>query len=172
MRLAKSFLELRTRLLLDDSDLPKSFRHGLATTKWPGRCQKIVDPTRTGVTWYLDGAHTVESLECCMQWFVSPGVGLVPLPVIEEKYIYDHRMIPAGVADITLFRHSLHRVLIFNCTGGRSEATLLAVIKESILLTGNSAFFDHVIFCTNVAYANGNFKRGAWQSTFLILTFF
>lgn len=94
VRLAKSFLQLRTGSLFGESDLPQSFKRGLATTKWPGRCQTIVDPTRPGVTWYLDGAHTVESLECCMQWFLSPGVGLVSLPVVEEKYV--HPITPSG----------------------------------------------------------------------------
>lgn len=63
-----------------------------------------------------------------------------------------------------MFRHSL-RVLILNCTSGRSEATFLATIKKS-LTTGNlndSAFFDHVIFSTNVTY-DGNSRSGAWQS--------
>lgn len=32
------------------------------------------------------------------------------------------------------------------------------MIKESIISLGDSAFFDHVIFCTNVTYANGSFK--------------
>ena len=65
-----------------------------------------------------------------------------------------------------MFRRPL-RVLIFNCTGGRYGATFLAVIKESIVsIRGDAAFFDHVIFCTNVTYANGDFKGGAWQSTF------
>ena len=83
--MAKTFLQIRTGSFFDDEpDLPESFKHGLATTKWPGRCQTIIDPARSGVTWYLDGAHTVESLECCMQWFVSsPGVAVV----IEEKYV-------------------------------------------------------------------------------------
>ncbi|KAF8812577.1 FolC bifunctional protein [Phlegmacium glaucopus] len=138
VRLAKSFLQLRTESSFDESALPESFKHGLATTKWPGRCQTIVDPTRTGVTWYLDGAHTVESLECCMQWFISPGVGLVSLPVVEEK-------------------HSL-RVLIFNCTSGRSGEAFLAEIVSHFPPGSDSVFFDHVIFCTNVTYANGNFK--------------
>ena len=81
--MAKTFLQIRTGSTFDEHDLiPESFKHGLATAKWPGRCQTIIDPTRAGVTWYLDGAHTVESLECCMQWFVSPGVA-----VIEEKYV-------------------------------------------------------------------------------------
>ena len=92
--MAKSFLQLRTGSLFEESDLPESFKRGLATTKWPGRCQTIVDPIRTGVTWYLDGAHTVESLECCMQWFVSPGVGLALPSIVEEKYV--HLMMPSA----------------------------------------------------------------------------
>ena len=94
MRLAERFLQLQTGLLFEESDLPESFKRGLAITKWPGRCQTIPDPTRDRVTWYLDGAHTAESLECCMQWFVSPGVGLVSLPAIDEKYV--HPMMPRG----------------------------------------------------------------------------
>jgi folylpolyglutamate synthase len=58
------------------------FTAGLENARWPGRCQTVVDPLRDGdggkcaTTWYLDGAHTVESLTACAQWFVSPGVTL------------------------------------------------------------------------------------------------
>ena len=44
--------------------------------RWPGRCQTVVDPKNTERTWYLDGAHTTESLDCCMQWFVDPKAAL------------------------------------------------------------------------------------------------
>ena len=94
LRLAKSFLQSQTGSLFEESDIPESFKRGLTTTKWPGRCQTVSDPSRKDVTWYLDGAHTTESLECCMQWFVSPGVGLVSLPAIDEKYV--HPMMPRG----------------------------------------------------------------------------
>ena len=72
-----------------------------------------------------------------------------------------------------LFRHPL-RVLILNCTSGRSEVTFLTTIKESLakVSESESAFFDHVIFSTNVTYANGNSKGGAWHSTHLIQSSF
>ena len=61
-------------------------------------------------------------------------------------------------------RHPL-RVLILNCTGGRSEVTFLTTIKESLVKASHwqseSAFFDHVIFSTDETYANGNSKGGA-----------
>ena len=46
---------------------------GLQEARWPGRCQRVEDryASRKGVRWYLDGAHTVESLQCCADWFAS-----------------------------------------------------------------------------------------------------
>lgn len=53
--------------------LPEQVVEGLQNARWPGRCQVVDDrqPERQGVTWYLDGAHTVESLVCCAEWFVE-----------------------------------------------------------------------------------------------------
>jgi folylpolyglutamate synthase len=36
---------------------------GLSKAVWPGRCQTIVDDRFPTTSWYLDGAHTPESLE-------------------------------------------------------------------------------------------------------------
>ena len=46
-------------------------KKGLEAASWPGRCQIVVDaaPERCGVTWFLDGAHTPESMLCCADWF-------------------------------------------------------------------------------------------------------
>lgn len=53
--------------------LPVQVVEGLQNARWPGRCQVVDDRSleRQGVTWYLDGAHTVESLVCCGEWFVE-----------------------------------------------------------------------------------------------------
>lgn len=58
------------------SQLPEPFITGLVSTKWPGRCQTVRDPVHQNMTWYLDGAHTAESLTSCIQWFVQPNGGL------------------------------------------------------------------------------------------------
>lgn len=60
------------------------------------------------------------------------------------------------------------RVLIFNCTSGRSGDEFLAAIlqktEERLTQFGSSEtkedFFAKVIFCSNVTYASGNFKGG------------
>ncbi|KAF8897674.1 Mur ligase [Infundibulicybe gibba] len=134
------FLQSQTTWKSDDL-LPSSFVEGLQLARWPGRCQTVVDPKHQSVGWYLDGAHTVESLDCCFQWFVSPGVGL-----------------PADVNPA--------RILIFNCTNGRSGTAFLGAAHAKIAAqlrlhqehAAPATFFDHVIFCTNVTYADGGFK--------------
>ncbi|KAG6911229.1 hypothetical protein DXG01_003096 [Tephrocybe rancida] len=140
LALARSFVSSQNPPA--ENDLSETFVTALKEAKWPGRCQTVVDPTRQNVTWYLDGAHTVESLQCCIQWFASPKVGLSQG---ESKPV---------------------RVLIFNCTSGRSGASFLKTVHSGIAAqieshkTDDTAdlFFDHVIFCTNVTYADGHFK--------------
>ncbi|PPQ83263.1 hypothetical protein CVT25_004002 [Psilocybe cyanescens] len=144
--LAKSFLEIQTGDSFQDQALPESFKTGLAQTRWPGRCQTVADPKRSQLIWYFDGAHTVESLQCCMQWFITPGLGIPHDPEASPKS---------------------PRFLIFNCTNGRSGDSFLGAMKGTIhsqlvSLKRESediaTFFDHVIFCSNVTYADGHFK--------------
>ena len=64
--------------------------------------------------------------------------------------------------------------MIFNCTSGRSGATFLESMLRSTAerlefceseVTA-STFFDTVVFCTNVTYADGHFKGGESFSCF------
>lgn len=50
--------------------LPDSFLKGLASTKWPGRAEVVHDPSGR-LSFYLDGAHSPESMEACANWFCS-----------------------------------------------------------------------------------------------------
>lgn len=60
----------------DTATLSDGFTDGLKEARWPGRCQTVRDPQDSKSFWYLDGAHTVESLTCCGEWFVAPGLGI------------------------------------------------------------------------------------------------
>ncbi|RDX55690.1 FolC bifunctional protein [Lentinus brumalis] len=143
VHLAKKFLSAQTSEPITEA-LPTAFVQGLKATKWPGRCQTVVDPGHQKTTWFLDGAHTLESLDCCMQWFASPDVAL------RSPETYGERT----------------RVLIFNCTSGRSGNTflgaMLAKANEQLKKHGHAEdagkLFDQVIFCANVTYADGGFK--------------
>ncbi|KAI8992481.1 Mur ligase [Pilobolus umbonatus] len=115
------------------NELPSGFKKGLELVKWPGRGQILdIKDTKYGkhgnnVTWYLDGAHTVESLQVCVEWFkniVKSG---------EEK------------------KNNAVRILVFNCTHGRDCYKLLKVVGDMQPIFK----FDEVVFTTNITYKDG-----------------
>ncbi|KAI0396511.1 tetrahydrofolylpolyglutamate synthase [Xylariaceae sp. FL0594] len=116
----------------DASRLPKSFVDGLEQVNWRGRCEvKAEGP----VVWHIDGAHTVDSLKVATRWFAGE-CGTKPGP----------------------------KALIFN-QQGREEAINFLVGMLTTLKTygqgasNNNNTFDHVVFCTNVTYAETGYKR-------------
>lgn len=48
------------------SDLPANTKRALTSCSWPGRCQMIRYPR---IIFFLDGAHTKESMDNCIEWF-------------------------------------------------------------------------------------------------------
>jgi folylpolyglutamate synthase len=91
----------------------------------------------------------VESLTCCGEWvYGEDGMSSTPTSTEGE-----------GGRN--------YRILIFNCTNGRSAYDLLEallgagkkVLKRSSL-EGVGSWFDRVVFCTNVTYTDGGFKGG------------
>lgn len=73
--------------------------HGLVSCRWPGRCQLL---NQGNVTYFLDGAHTIESMEECGRW-----------------YDQCHQQSSTRL-----------RVLLFHCTGDRNTEVLLACLKS------------------------------------------
>jgi folylpolyglutamate synthase len=159
--LSQKFLELKESVA-PQKTLPNTFIEGLKAARWPGRCQTVNDPSFPPIVWFLDGAHTVESLECCIEWFVSPTATLGT-----ASSGYDFSVYSTAKKYITNSRKPI-RVLIFNCTNGRSGLsfleTVLAKTEAQLQLHGSKedphTFFDKAVFCANVTYADGNFKGG------------
>lgn len=59
---------------MGQSSLPEQFIKGLATASLQGRAQIVpdqhIDIERSGdLVFYLDGAHSPESMEVCARWF-------------------------------------------------------------------------------------------------------
>jgi len=81
--------------------LSKSHIKGLVTCTWPGRYQQY---RKGNVIYFMDGAHTAESIRTCVDWFESTSKssnGLEP-----------------------------YRILLFNCTGQRSAADLILPVMD------------------------------------------
>ncbi|XP_029283914.1 folylpolyglutamate synthase, mitochondrial-like isoform X2 [Cottoperca gobio] len=72
---------------------------GLADTEWPGRNQTL---KHGAVTYFLDGAHTMRSMQACVHWFSDTAA--------------QHERNSSG---------PVARVLLFNATGERDAAALL-----------------------------------------------
>ncbi|XP_036973560.1 folylpolyglutamate synthase, mitochondrial [Acanthopagrus latus] len=75
---------------------------GLADTEWPGRTQTL---KHGAVTYFLDGAHTMRSMQACVHWF-------------RETAAQHERNASGPVA----------RVLLFNATGERDSAAMLKLL--------------------------------------------
>ncbi|KAG7498924.1 folylpolyglutamate synthase, mitochondrial [Solea senegalensis] len=75
---------------------------GLADTEWPGRNQTL---RHGAVTYFLDGAHTMRSMQACVQWF-------------RETAAQHERKARGTVA----------RVLLFNATGERDSSAMLKLL--------------------------------------------
>ena len=95
-----------------------------------GRCQKI-EPYDL----YLDGAHTIESLDKCIDWFANL--------ILSDK-------------ENILNSNNKHKILIFNITGGRNSKEFLKFIASH---KNFQQTFTEIIFCSNVTFKTGNFSQ-------------
>ncbi|XP_005748217.1 folylpolyglutamate synthase, mitochondrial-like [Pundamilia nyererei] len=75
---------------------------GLADAKWPGRTQTL---KHEEVTYFLDGAHTMRSMQACVRWFRETAA--------------EHERSASG---------AVARVLLFNATGERDSAAMLKLL--------------------------------------------
>ena len=96
------------------------FATGLIKTVWHGRCQII---RKNNVTYFLDAAHTIDSMNNCLQWFNKQT----------DSFLSTFNNISNGTLP------KIHRIFVFNCTGDRDPRPLLA----------KSSDFDLAIFTTN-----------------------
>lgn len=110
--------------------LSTEFARGLEKVRWPGRCEIR---TERDVMWYIDGGHTLESIDVAGRWFAS----LVP---------------PVSVSSQTQAR-----VLLFNQQTRDAEALVRAlhsIVNEA--LKGRQPF-THAVFCTNRTWKDDGF---------------
>jgi folylpolyglutamate synthase len=118
---------------LEDT-LPKVFSTGLTTTVWRGRAENV---QRDYGTWYLDGAHTVESLEIVCDWFGK------------------------RVREVTLHNQAQPAcILVFNQqTGTRDAKQLIDSVQKRLSKTWGIEP-SVAVFCANVTYRDQGYKLG------------
>lgn len=113
--------------------LPKKFVQGLKTVTWQGRCEVRQEGN---IEWFLDGAHTLESIEETAGWYSSK---------VREAYEKDN--LPTAT------------MLIFNQQEREGEELLRRLMTrlgtEDLGLSVHSAnMFTYAAFCTNAPFKN------------------
>ncbi|XP_054710567.1 folylpolyglutamate synthase, mitochondrial-like [Uloborus diversus] len=83
--------------------LNSKIKEALVSSTWPGRFQVLKKPR---ITFYLDGAHTQQSMKYCARWFNE-----------------------SSETEKTNLRSSV-KVLLFNCTGERKAESLLDPLAD------------------------------------------
>jgi folylpolyglutamate synthase len=135
IELAATFLRSRGLTTLSTSSLPQEFLQGLKDVKWGGRCETRKE---SNLTWHIDGAHTVESIQVAGEWFSS--------------------CIPTLNAITTSDQLESPRILLFN-QQTRPAVPLLkrlySTISESLK---TSRPFTHVIFCSNITHVKSGYR--------------
>ncbi|KAM0260812.1 hypothetical protein ACHAQJ_002579 [Trichoderma viride] len=118
-----------------ESKLPQEFIDGLEKCVFRGRCEVKEEKN---VTWHLDGAHTADSLKMSSKWFASEITG-----------------------------QTGPRVMIFNQQGRIEAIDFLQPICNALKRSNedDKPSFDHVVFCTNVTYAQTGYKRDFVNNT-------
>lgn len=120
------------------SALPEEFIVGLKSARLGGRCDKRPDQVSKGLTWYIDGGHTLESIDVAAQWFASSNIQVR--------------------SSSTEAQDGRDRVLIFNQQ--TRDAPSLARRLHATLATAldDPHPFQHAIFCPNVTYQTAGYK--------------
>jgi folylpolyglutamate synthase len=114
--------------------LPAEFIAGLEQVHLGGRCETRPDTRRQDLTWYVDGGHTLESIEMAGSWFASTA------------------------SKSQTNAQNKTRILIFN-QQTRDAASLARKLHDTLATALNDSHpFKHAIFCTNTTYKDAGFK--------------
>ncbi|KAI9879725.1 MAG: hypothetical protein M1830_007510 [Pleopsidium flavum] len=114
--------------------LPAEFRRGLEQVQWGGRCETRKEHN---ITWYIDGGHTLESIDVAGKWFASQ---IQPSPTTSTP-------------------HSKQtRVLIFNQQTRDAGALTRALHGTLAEALDDEKPFTHAIFCSNITFKDAGFR--------------
>jgi folylpolyglutamate synthase len=107
-------------------------KKGLLEVRWGGRCETRQEK---GITWYIDGGHTLDSIKLAGKWFADQ---------IQSSSQPGNQRGP--------------RVLIFNQQ--TRDATALATVLHDTLTVAleKERPFSHAIFCTNTTFKDTGFR--------------
>ncbi|XP_074320506.1 folylpolyglutamate synthase [Silene latifolia] len=170
--LCTSWLELtgNSRIIAFNDDnkgnLPDAFLRGLSAARLSGRAQIVHDtiPKSSNIssgdlTFYLDGAHSPESIDACARWFsdaVKGSEGSKSMPSLDSSFT-DGR--GQGMKHNVLINRNrentdknIRQVLLFNCMEVRNPQLLLSELVETCASSGVD--FSRALFVPSISSYN------------------
>eukprot|EP00250_Pteridium_aquilinum_P033480 c5714_g1_i2 orf=64-1641(+) len=133
--------------------LPEPYIKGLAKAQILGRSQYMDDPIAKGLSFYLDGAHSPESMEVCGRWFcsaVQKAYHVQGKQPYESNMVKDDPDVPVsnsqGCCTIinNIPERSSRRVLLLNCMPQRDPNLILPPLVNTCEKYGLP--FHHAMF--------------------------
>ena len=123
------------------ASLPAPFITGLEQVQWPGRCETRHE---RNIIWYIDGGHTLESIEVAAKWFASQTHPSSSLSSSSTPHL--------------LSAPKPRTILIFNQQTRDAAALARALHRTLAAAMHDSRPFTHAIFCSNVTFKDQGFK--------------
>ncbi|MCJ1379885.1 Folylpolyglutamate synthetase [Xylographa soralifera] len=129
-------------------ELPEEFIRGLEQVKWGGRCETRLEGP---IGWHLDGGHTLESITVAGEWYAERVLASHGSPP-------EHSSKAAALVASSDAKATSPRILLFN-QQTRAGLPLLRTLHALLSNQLQEAHpFSHVIFCSNVTFANSGFR--------------
>ncbi|EOA20243.1 hypothetical protein CARUB_v10000544mg [Capsella rubella] len=131
------------------SILPEKFIKGLATASLQGRAQVVPDQftesrSSGDLVFYLDGAHSPESMEACAKWFSFAVKGENQLESSEHLVNGS-----AGSSHDKWSDETCEQILLFNCMSVRDPNLLLPHLRNTCANYG--VHFKKALFVPNMS---------------------
>ncbi|XP_049392269.1 folylpolyglutamate synthase isoform X5 [Solanum stenotomum] len=148
----------------EENSLPEQFLRGLSAARLSGRAQIVVDPLINasggnkrlsgGLTFYLDGAHSPESMDACARWFSAAAVERKDLSlssVSSEVETMDRAWTNGNIKHCNNQESEeiLKRILLFNCMDARDPQILLPKLVDTCASSG--IYFSKAIFVPSIS---------------------
>ncbi|KAK6127228.1 hypothetical protein DH2020_039027 [Rehmannia glutinosa] len=147
-----------------ENNMPDAFLRGLSTARLSGRAQIVYDTSFTAsdkssgeLIFYLDGAHSPESMEVCARWFssaVKEGENqssisslCPPFQTVREICSNGHVQPVKNDSD-----KISKQILLFNCMDVRDPQILLATLVNTCATSGT--YFSKAIFVPSISTYN------------------
>ncbi|XP_021664822.2 folylpolyglutamate synthase isoform X2 [Hevea brasiliensis] len=157
----------------EEANMPKAFLRGLATARLSGRAQVVYDSSSNchsslelaenssgDLIFYLDGAHSPESIEVCAKWFSSAVQESKQLPKLLSSFhdveitkeVWANGYIQSERGSTAESNKISKKILLFNCMEVRDPQILLPRLVSTCASSGT--YFSKAIFVPSMSTYN------------------